>query len=114
MGAGMLLSTGAWWQLGWTGTYLGDYFGILMTQRVTAFPFNVFDNPMYVGSVMSTAGHAVVAQSATGLALTGALIAMYYVALLFEEPFTAMIYEEAAKKAKKAKKASKKASKKDK
>lgn len=34
------------WRLGVVGTYLGDYFGILMEERVTAFPFNVMDDPM--------------------------------------------------------------------
>lgn len=28
----------------------GDYFGILMEAKVTSFPFNVLDNPMYWGS----------------------------------------------------------------
>lgn len=34
------------YQLGVTGTFLGDYFGILMEDRVTAFPYNVTNNPM--------------------------------------------------------------------
>lgn len=38
--------------LGITGTFLGDYFGILMDHRVDGFPFNVLENPMYVGSTM--------------------------------------------------------------
>ena len=33
--------------LGVTGTYLGDYFGILMDEPVTSFPFNV-SNAHYV------------------------------------------------------------------
>jgi hypothetical protein len=40
------------WILGITGTFLGDYFGILMDHRVEGFPFNVLENPMYVGSTM--------------------------------------------------------------
>ena len=39
--------------LGVTGTYLGDYFGILMDDMVTGFPFNVVPDPMYVGSTIS-------------------------------------------------------------
>lgn len=39
--------------LGVTGTYLGDYFGILMDDMVTGFPFNVVADPMYVGSGLS-------------------------------------------------------------
>ena len=40
------------WALGITGTFLGDYFGILMSHRVEGFPFNVLRDPMYVGSTM--------------------------------------------------------------
>ena len=44
--------------LGITGTFLGDYFGILMDHRVEGFPFNVLRDPMYVGSTMSFAATA--------------------------------------------------------
>ena len=37
---------------------IGDYFGILMDERVTSFPFNVNDNPMYNGTVMIFLGTA--------------------------------------------------------
>lgn len=40
------------------GTYLGDYFGILMSSRVTGFPFNLFSDPMYVGSTFAFLGGA--------------------------------------------------------
>ncbi|THG92476.1 hypothetical protein EW026_g8436, partial [Hermanssonia centrifuga] len=40
------------WALGVTGTFLGDYFGILMDHRVDGFPFNVLRDPMYVGSTL--------------------------------------------------------------
>ena len=46
------------WVLGITGTYLGDYFGILMTSRVTGFPFNVMENPMYNGATLNFLGLA--------------------------------------------------------
>ena len=46
------------WALGITGTFLGDYFGILMDHRVEGFPFNVLRDPMYVGSTMSFAATA--------------------------------------------------------
>jgi phosphatidylethanolamine/phosphatidyl-N-methylethanolamine N-methyltransferase len=46
------------WALGITGTFLGDYFGILMDHRVEGFPFNVLRDPMYVGSTMCFAGGA--------------------------------------------------------
>jgi phosphatidylethanolamine/phosphatidyl-N-methylethanolamine N-methyltransferase len=46
------------WALGITGTFLGDYFGILLDDRVEGFPFNVLRNPMYVGSTMCFAATA--------------------------------------------------------
>ena len=47
-----------WQALGVTGTYLGDYFGILMDKMVTGFPFNILDNPMYIGSTMCFLAHS--------------------------------------------------------
>ena len=44
--------------LGITGTFLGDYCGILMKDRVTGFPFNITDNPMYDGSTLNFIGLA--------------------------------------------------------
>ena len=46
------------WALGITGTFLGDYFGILMDHRVEGFPFNVLRDPMYIGSTMCFAAGA--------------------------------------------------------
>lgn len=46
------------YRLGIIGTYLGDYFGILMKTRVTAFPYNVIDHPMYEGATMVFFGYA--------------------------------------------------------
>lgn len=33
-------------RLGITGTYCGDYFGILMKERVTGFPFNYVEGSL--------------------------------------------------------------------
>lgn len=58
------------WALGITGTFLGDYFGILLEDRVEGFPFNVLDNPMYMGSSMSFAAGALwYVNQATSLAI---------------------------------------------
>lgn len=46
------------YRLGITGTFLGDYFGILMDHRVEGFPFTVVRDPMYVGSTMCFAATA--------------------------------------------------------
>lgn len=36
----------------------GDYFGLLLDDRVTGFPFNLLDNPMYWGSTLNFLGTA--------------------------------------------------------
>lgn len=80
------------WALGITGTYLGDYFGILMDEMVTGFPFNVTDAPMYYGSTMSFLGSALWLGKPAGVLLTALVWVVYKIALSFEDPFTAGIY----------------------
>lgn len=75
---GNVLVLSSMWALGVTGTYLGkkknsqrtrvlthsffhligDYFGILKDSRVTGFPFNICENPMYTGCTLSFLGTA--------------------------------------------------------
>ncbi|KAG9217666.1 hypothetical protein CCMSSC00406_0003645 [Pleurotus cornucopiae] len=80
------------WALGITGTFLGDYFGILMDHRVEGFPFNVLRDPMYVGSTLSFAAGALWYERPAGLLITLYVYIGYIVALRFEGPFTDMIY----------------------
>ncbi|KAG4066421.1 hypothetical protein HA402_007057 [Bradysia odoriphaga] len=89
---GNVLVLSSMWALGVTGTYLGDYFGILKDSRVTGFPFNVCENPMYTGCTISFLGTALWYASPSGLLLTLVVHVVYRVALRFEGPFTAMIY----------------------
>lgn len=85
------------WALGITGTYLGDYFGILMDDMVTGFPFNITDAPMYYGSTMSFLGTAILFGKPAGILLTAEVFIVYLIALRFEDPFTASIYAKMAK-----------------
>jgi phosphatidylethanolamine N-methyltransferase len=89
------------WALGVTGTYLGDYFGILMDEMVTGFPFSVSSAPMYHGSTLSFLGTALWFGKPAGVLLTGLVFAVYSVALRFEDPFTAEIYAKREREAKK-------------
>lgn len=91
-GFGNVLVLSSMYALGVTGTYLGDYFGILMKERVTLFPFNVNDNPMYNGSTLCFLGTALWYGKPTGIAVSAFVFVMYRIALLFEEPYTARIY----------------------
>ncbi|TVY40699.1 Phosphatidyl-N-methylethanolamine N-methyltransferase [Lachnellula occidentalis] len=97
LAAGNTLVISSMWALGVTGTYLGDYFGILMDDMVTGFPFNVCSAPMYYGSTMSFLGTALLFGKPAGLLLTIEVLAVYLVALRFEDPFTGEIYAKRAR-----------------
>jgi len=92
------------WALGITGTFLGDYFGILMDHRVEGFPFNVLRDPMYVGSTMCFAAGALWYERPAGLLITVYVYIVYIIALRFEGPFTDMIYSTRAAQASASKK----------
>ncbi|KAF2085090.1 phosphatidylethanolamine N-methyltransferase [Saccharata proteae CBS 121410] len=92
LASGNILVLSSMWALGITGTYLGDYFGILMDAPVTSFPFNVTGSPMYWGSTMSFLGTALLFGKPAGVVLTGLVYVAYSVALRYEDPFTAEIY----------------------
>ncbi|KAF8063998.1 methylene-fatty-acyl-phospholipid synthase [Lyophyllum atratum] len=93
------------WALGVTGTFLGDYFGILMDHRVEGFPFNVLRDPMYVGSTMCFIAGALWYERPAGLLISLYVYIVYIIALRYEGPFTDMIYaKREAKRAKGSKK----------
>ncbi|KAK3824403.1 MAG: phospholipid methyltransferase-domain-containing protein [Linnemannia elongata] len=89
---GFTLVMSSFFALGVTGTFLGDYFGILMDARVTSFPFNVNDDPMYNGTALMSLGTALWSSSPAGIYLSGFVHLVYRVALAFEGPFTSEIY----------------------
>ncbi|KAL1699131.1 phospholipid methyltransferase-domain-containing protein [Schizophyllum commune] len=95
---GQLFVVTSTWALGITGTFLGDYFGILMDHRVEGFPFNVLRDPMYVGSTMCFAAGALWYERPAGLLITAYVYIVYLIALRFEGPFTDMIYSKRADK----------------
>ncbi|KAI0310777.1 phospholipid methyltransferase [Amylostereum chailletii] len=95
-GLGQLFVVTSTWALGVTGTFLGDYFGILMDHRVEGFPFNVLRDPMYVGSTMCFAATALWYERPVGLLITAYVYIVYIIALRFEGPFTDMIYSKRA------------------
>lgn len=56
-----------------------------MDARVTGFPFNVTDAPMYYGSTMSFLATALWFAKPAGIALTVLVFVVYKLALMFEE-----------------------------
>uniref|UniRef100_A0A6U4U2F6 Phosphatidylethanolamine N-methyltransferase n=1 Tax=Neobodo designis TaxID=312471 RepID=A0A6U4U2F6_NEODS len=98
LGFGMTLVLSSMYKLGVTGTYLGDYFGIFLPARVTSFPFDRFENPMYLGSTASFLGIALQSNSLVGVGLSAWVWAVYRVATgYFEGPYTDKIYADRAK-----------------
>ncbi|QPG75166.1 hypothetical protein FOA43_002513 [Brettanomyces nanus] len=93
-GFGSVLVASSMYKLGIVGTYLGDHFGFLKNERITDFPFNLVDNPMYDGSSLSFLGAALFFAKPAGLWASGLVYAMYRIVELIEEPFTAKIYAE--------------------
>ena len=83
--AGNVLVLSSMWALGVTGTYLGDYFGILMDEKVEGFPFNITGAPMYWGSTCSFLGWAFLRGRLAGFLLTAEVLIAYIIALRFEE-----------------------------
>ncbi|AEO58978.1 hypothetical protein MYCTH_2094032 [Thermothelomyces thermophilus ATCC 42464] len=102
LGVGNLFVISSTWRLGITGTFLGDYFGILMDDIVTGFPFNITNAPMYYGSTMSFLGSAILYGKPAGILLTLHVLIVYLVAIQFENPFTASIYAKRDKERAKA------------
>lgn len=100
MVVGTILVVSSFLALGFTGTFLGDYFGILMEEKVTGFPFNFIDNPMYWGSTANYLGLALIGCSPVGLVLTAVVAVVYKVAIQFEGPFTERIYQERSERSK--------------
>ena len=93
-GLGQIFVWSSFLRLGITGTFLGDYCGIFMEKRVTGFPFSVLNNPMYVGSTMCFLATALYKNSLVAFILAAEVYIVYQIALMFEEPYTAMIYRE--------------------
>ena len=82
----------SYYRLGIYGIYYADSFGILCKEKVTAFPYNVIDNPLYIGSTSVFLGLAILHNSPTGLLLTVLVWFMYKLASLMENPMTDLIY----------------------
>lgn len=55
-----------------------------MDERVTGFPFNVCENPMYIGSTLNFLATALWHASPAGLLLTAIVFVVYQIALMFE------------------------------
>jgi protein-S-isoprenylcysteine O-methyltransferase Ste14 len=91
---GMVLSASGFWRLR-LYTYMPEYFGLFCSEMVSKFPFNLFADPMYLGSALMHFGYALWCRSSTGLLLAVVLSLVYWMAArLIEEPFMHKLYGE--------------------
>ncbi|KZV86088.1 phospholipid methyltransferase [Exidia glandulosa HHB12029] len=93
---GQTLVVTSTWALGITGTFLGDYFGILLDSKVEGFPFNVVNDPMYTGSTLCFIAGALWYERPAGLLISLYVHIAYRIALKYEGPFTDAIYRNRA------------------
>lgn len=56
-----------------------------MDEKVTGFPFNVTDAPMYYGSTLSFLGTALWFGKPAGIFLSAFVLVVYLIALTYEE-----------------------------
>ena len=92
VGVGLFLVLSSAWRLGFFGIFYGDCFGILLDAKVTGFPFNVAEHPMYWGTFMIYLGDAILCASAVGFLLSLSIGLSYAIVAVVEAPFTAKIY----------------------
>ncbi|KAI6121632.1 hypothetical protein F5141DRAFT_1061310 [Pisolithus sp. B1] len=74
------------------GRFLGNYFRILVNDRVEGFPFNVLRDPTYAGGRPHFATTALWYERPTGLLITLYVYIVYLITLRYKGPFTDMIY----------------------
>lgn len=90
---GTILSTSDFVQLGVKGTYMGECFGYFCPSLITTLPFNVFKDPMYLGSSLMHVGWALRSRSALALYVAVLVWVTYWItARVFEGPFTSQLY----------------------
>ena len=95
---GFILVLASAWRLGFYCTFLGDYFGILLDAKVTGFPFNIVDHPMYWGTFIMYCGGALQHASVIGFLMAFFVGLSYIITAKVEGPFTTMIYAKAQAK----------------
>ena len=84
-------------KLGIVNTYHGDHFGFYLEEKITSFPFNILNDPMYVGSSMIMVAIGFAFKSYVGVGLGVFAFAVYQGYIKgYEEGFTDFIYKEKA------------------
>lgn len=72
-------------KLGLRGMYFGDHFGFLLKNKITSFPYNVLENPQYIGNTLLYFGIAILFKSYTGIFLTALIYLSYQIVVVATE-----------------------------
>lgn len=90
---GLILVLFSFQRLGLRGMYFGDHFGFLMKGRIKQFPYNILENPQYIGSNLIYLGFSVATRSPAGLLLSlFSFLAYKMFFVLFEEKKLKVFY----------------------
>lgn len=84
---GFIFILGSFYRLGLRGMYFGDHFGFLFKERIEKFPYNVLDNPQYVGANLFYLGLSLIYRSPTGVFLTFLVMFSYNILYYFFERY---------------------------
>ena len=89
---GSLLVLASFYRLGLRGLYFGDHFGFVFNEKITAFPYDTFDSPQYVGTVMLHFGFGFTYRSPTGFLFSFLYMLCYYILNKVEEQKLKIFY----------------------
>lgn len=89
---GLIIVAFSFYRLGLRGMYFGDHFGFLFKEKVVSFPYDVFDNPQYVGTCSFFTGLSFTHLSPAGIFLTLFINVTYSFLNHFESAKLAIFY----------------------
>jgi phosphatidylethanolamine N-methyltransferase len=81
---GSVLVVASFYRLGLRGLYFGDHFGFFFKEKVTAFPYDRFESPQYVGTCMIHVGIGFIYRSPTAFLLAVLYMLKYSILNVFE------------------------------
>ncbi len=97
---GLVLVAFSFYRLGLRGMYFGDYFGFLFKEKIVSFPYDILENPQYVGTCCFFTGLSLTHYSPAGLFLTLFINANYTFLNYFEASNLAVFYPNSAEEKK--------------
>jgi phosphatidylethanolamine/phosphatidyl-N-methylethanolamine N-methyltransferase len=100
-GLGVLLNLWTLKALGIKGMYNGDSFGFLMDSPVVDGPYELMDEPQYVGTTLALIGSSFYYQSVQGLYLSALMYITFMISVMvLERPHMIELYSQKGKKEK--------------